>query len=358
MQIIAGLVVLLTVGLLADIVDARLEIRTPKQKEKLAKAERIWVNALVLTDKGESDAQPLADLVSRRLEEVGYTVVTDRDQPYDVELAVKCEQRKIWEGTAASGGDADLPDSPLRTWRGPACQLTYYLGLKNMGWRKEVRTNFQDSIAAAKEAGAADPGAYALDKLIRKLKLYDWPVLLSRDFGQEDRLLELLDAPGTFPSRKVKVIESLGQLFSVKAVPRLQQALNDPDIAVAEAAAIALGNIGEKESIAALLRALKTGRPELKIEAARGLGKVGALHGDTSIVPPLLDALDTEDITLKTEVVWALGKVPDRRSYQALLALQRSLQNVRTSDRDSKEGKLWDAVSFSLKQVAPFDQIN
>ncbi len=358
MPILAGLALFLTLGLLGDVADARREIRTPKQKAKLAKADRIWVNALVLTDKGQADARPLRDLVSRRLEEVGYAVVTDREQPYDVELAAKCEQRKVWQGTAASGGDADLPDSPLRTWRGPACQLTYYLGLKNLGWRKEVRTDFQDSIAAAKQAGAEDPGAHALDRLMEKLELYDFPILLTTDFGQEDRLLRLLDAPGTLPSRKVKVIESLGQLFSRTAVPRLQHALNDPDVAVAEAAAIALGNIGEKESIDALVHALKTGRPELQIEAARGLAKVGGLHGDTSIVPPLLDALDTDDITLKTEVVWALGKVPDRRSYQALLALQRSLQNVRTSDRESKEGKLWDAVSFSLKQLAPFDQVN
>ncbi len=358
MRSLAGFALFLALGLLTSNADARLEIRTPKQKAKLVKADRIWVNALVLTDQGEGGVRALRDLVSRRLEEVGYTVVTDRDQAHDVELAVKCEQRKVWQGTAASGGDADLPDSPLRTWRGPACQLTYYLGLKNLGWRKEVRTDFQDSIAAAKEAGATDPSASALDRVMEKLELYDFPVLLTTDLGQEDRLLALLDAPRTAPSRKVKVIESLGQLFSSKAVPRLQQALNDPDIAVAEAAAIALGNIGEKESIAALVDALKTGRPELKIEAARGLGKVGALHGDTSIVPPLLDALGTDDLTLKTEVVWALGKVPDRRSYQALLGLQRSLQNVRTSDRESKEGKLWDAVSFSLKQVAPFDQVN
>lgn len=358
MRMLAGLALFLTVGLLADVADARREVRTPQQRAKLAEADRIWVNALVLTDEGQGDARRLTELVSRRLEDIGYTVVADRDQPYEVELAVKCEQRKVWQGTAASGGDADLPDSPMRTWRGPACQLTYYLGLKNLGWRKEVRTDFQDSIAAAEQAGAEDPGAYALDKVMEKLELYDFPVLLAADLGQEDRLLALLDAPGTSPSRKVKVIESLGHLFSTKAVPRLQQALNDPDVAVAEAAAIALGNIGEKESIAALVDALKTGRPELKIEAARGLGKVGALHGDSSIVPPLLDALDTDNITLKTEVVWALGKVPDRRSYQALLALQRSLQNVRTSDRESKEGKLWDAVSFSLKQVAPFDQIN
>ncbi|MEE8607378.1 MAG: HEAT repeat domain-containing protein, partial [Nitrospiraceae bacterium] len=72
----------------------------------------------------------------------------------------------------------------------------------------------------------------------------------------------------------------------------------------------------------------------------------------------LLEALNTDDITLKTEVVWALGQLPDERAHEPLLALQRSLRHLRTSDRDSKEGKLWDAVSYSLKQIDRYDQVN
>lgn len=350
--------VIILAGLIAVDSDARREIKTPRQKELLAKAERILIDILALTDRGQVDAGSIAQLVSRRLEEVGYTVVTDSEQPHDVVFRVKCEQRKIWQGTIASGGDADLPDSPMRTWKGPACRLTYDLKLRNLGWRKEVRADFQDSIKAAQDAQAEDPGAYALGRLKNKLEHYDFPVLLTADWGQDKRLLKLLDAPGTTPERKVKVIRSLGLLFSGKALPHLQAALRDPDIEIAKAAAMALGDIGHQESIAALTEAMKTARPELKIEAVRGLGKVGALHGDFSIVPPLLEALHTDDITLKTEVVWALGKLPDKRSYEPLLALQLSLQNIRTSDRHSREGRLWDAVSYSLKQIDPSDQIN
>lgn len=336
---------------------ARRESLSPEQKDRLQKADRVALEALALTDAGPADASSLRELVRRRMGELHYVAV-DPAEPHDVLLKVKCEQRKHWEGTAASGGDADLPDSPLRAWKGPACQLTYLLGGKSTQWKKEVRTQFPDAIKAAEEANAPDPGAYALERLRARLEDYDFPVLLAEDWGQDGRLITLLRDPKTPAPRKVRIIQSLGQMFSGNAVEDLQAALKDPDPEVPKAAAIALGNIGRQESIDALVDMLKTGRPEHKVAAAKALGKVGALHGNTAIIPPLLDSLQTEDLVLKTEVVWALGQLPDRRAYEPLVSLQRSLLNMRTSDRQSQEGKLWDAVSYSLKQLDGFDQIN
>ena len=147
-------------------------------------------------------------------------------------------------------------------------------------------------------------------------------------------------------------------MFSAKSVPDLPTALKDQDADISRAAALALGNIGHQESITALVEMLNIGTPERKVAAAKALGKVGALHGDPSIIPPLLDALKTDDLVVKTEVVWALGQLPDRRAYEPLLELQQSLRNVRTSDRSSQEGKFWDAVLYALKQLDGFDQIN
>jgi hypothetical protein len=336
---------------------ARREALTDQQKDRLKNVNRVLIDVIALTDQGQSDSTPFKELITRRLTEVGYQVVSDPAQAHDVVFKVKCEQRKVWEGTMASGGDADLPDSPLRTWKGPACQLTYLLDGKSTQWKKEVRTDFADAIAAAAQANAADPGLYALDRLKQRLEEYDFPILLAADWGQDDRLLKLLgDSPP--PARKVKIIQSLGEVFAAGAVPQLQEALKDPNLDVAKAAAIALGNIGHRDSIAALITMLQTGTTEHRKFAAKALGKVGALHGDVSIIPPLIEALNTNDIALKTEVVWALGQLPDRRAYEPLVALQRSLRNVRTSDRTSPEGKLWDAVNYSIKQLDGFDQIN
>ncbi len=337
---------------------ARREALTDQQKQQLQKIDRILLEILALTDRGQVDASAFRELVSRRLSELDYTIVSESTQPHDVVFKVKCEQRKVWEGTMASGGDADLPDSPLRAWKGPACQITYFLNGKSTQWKKEVRTDFVDAIKAAAEAKAADPGAFAIERLYLRLEEYDFPVLVTADWGQDERLLRLLLDTKTPAARKARIIQSLGEMFSAKAVPYLQSSLKDPDPEISKAAAIALGNIGHQESIASLVDMLKTGKLEQKIAAAKALGKVGAFHGDVSIIPPLLEALDTDDLVLKTEIVWALGQLPDRRAYEPLAALQQSLRNVRTSDRSSQEGKLWDAVSYSLKQLDGFDQIN
>jgi len=334
---------------------ARREVMTPEQKAKLEKIERILIDVLAITDQGTVDPGPLRDIVARRLQELGYTVLTSPDQPHDLAFKVKCEQRKVWEGTLASGGDADLPDSPSRVWKGPACQFTYLLDGKPTGWRKEVRTDFVDAIKAAEEAKAKDPGEFAMAKLKERLEQYDFPVILTAELGQEERLLKILDQPSATTARKALAIQQLGEIFATEAAPRLLKALKDPDPEIAKAAAIALGNIGSKDSIPALVEALKTGKPEVRAAAAKGLGLLGTLHADFSVIPPLLDALNTDDIVVKTEVVWALGKLPDKKAYEPLYALNKSLQKIHNPDPNEK--KLKEAVNYSLKQIDTWEYI-
>lgn len=356
--IMATMAAVFALAFVSSEAEARRDSFTAEQRAAMQKIDRILVEALALTDRGEVDVKPIAELTIRRLHDLGYTAFTDASQPHDVVLRIKCEQRKVWEGTIRSGGDADLPDSPSRTWKGPACQLRYLLNGKAMTWAKEVRADYLDAIQAAAAAGQDDPGAFALATLRQRLEDYDFPVFLASEWAQEARLLKKLEDPGLPPTRKIQIIRALGEMFADGAGPALQRHLKDADPQVAAAAAIALGNIGHQGSVAALIDGLQHGSPELRLAAARGLGKVGALHGDASIIPPLIEALNTDDIALKTEVVWALGQLPDRRAYEPLVALQRSLRDVRTSDRQSPEGKLWDAVNYSIKQLDGFDQLN
>ncbi len=337
---------------------ARMEILSPAQKAALLKAQRVLIEVIAITDRGAIDPGPLQEVVVRRMGEVGYTPITEAAQPHDVVFKVKCEQRKVWEGTLRSGGDADLPDSPSRVWKGPACQLTYLLEGQKRGWHKEVRTDFQDAAQAAQEAKVEDPGAYAMAKLKERLEAYDFPVLVTAEWGQEDRLLKLLDDPATPPARRVLIVSQLGYIFSDKAVPRLLKLLQEPDLAVAKAAAVSLGNIGKKESIPVMIQVMQSGPPQLRPEVAKGLGLVGALHGDPAIIPPLLEALKSDDVLLKTEAAWALGKLPDRRAYDPLYQLYKSLQNVRGPDADAQTKKLKEAVAWSLKQIDTYDQLN
>jgi hypothetical protein len=336
--------------------EAYRDYLTAEQKAQLEKIQSIRIEAIALTDKGTVDAGPIAEVASRRMSELGYTVVRDTDKAHEATFKVKCEQRKTWEGTTAAGGDADLPDAPSRLWKGPACQLTYALGETKIKWQKEVRTDFEDAAAAALSANAGDPGAYAMTKLKEKLEQYDFPVLLAAEWGHPDRLLKLLDAADTPQMRKIKIISLLGEMQADEALPKLKAALKDKNLS--KEAAVALGSMG-KEGIPILVDILKHSKqPELQAAAAKGLGDLGNIHNESSVVPPLLEMLDAPgiDITVQTEVAWALGRVPDRRSVQPLFDLDKKLQKIRKDPPDPQVKKLKEAVFWSIKQVYTEDQ--
>ena len=257
---------------------ARQESLTPEEKQKLEKIDRVLVEVIALSDKGSADPAPFLDVITKRLQEFGYTVLSDPAQAHDVRFNVKCEQHKTWEGTTKMGSDADLPDSPSRLWKGPACQLSYMLDGKKMPWRKEVRTDFVDAQQAAQAANAGDPSDFAMSKLKERLEDYDFPALITAEWGQEERLFKLYDNPATPSARKVRLIGLFGYLFETKAVPRLVAALKGDDMEMAKASALALGNIGQKDTVPILIDTMKNGKPELRPAAAKALGVLGALE--------------------------------------------------------------------------------
>ena len=224
-------------------------------------------------------------------------------------------------------------------------------------WRKEVRTEFDDAQAAAALAKAGDPTTFAMTKLQTRLEEYDFPALITAEWGQEARLFRLYDDPKTPIARKVKLVALFGELFSVKAIPRLLDGLNGPDRSIAKASALALGNIGQKDTIPVLIKTMKSGAPDLRAPAAKALGIVGALHGDFTIVDPLLETLNTDDVAVKTEVAWALGKLPDMRAYEPLFTLQKSLYRVHENDSDPNLAKLKEAVNWSIKQIDTWEHV-
>lgn len=339
-----------SISVLPPPVGAYREYFTSEQKAQLDKIQTILVEAIALTDQGPGDITGISSVVVRRLSDLGYSVVQDATKPHDVVFRVKCEQRKTWEGTASSGGDNDLPDAPSRLWKGPACQLTYVLGGMKIKWQREVRTDFADATAAAQEAQAADPGAFALGKLKDALEKYEFPLLLAAEWGHAERLLKQLDLADTKVERKVKIISLLGEMQADEALPSLKRALQDR--ALNRDAAVALGNLG-REGIPLLVDILKTSnQPELQAAAAKGLGKLGGLHGDNSVVDPLLSMLEAPGINIKvqTEIVWALGKIIDKRSLEPLRKLFKKVLMIRDPENKDLQA-LKEALNWSTKQL-------
>ena len=82
-------------------------------------------------------------------------------------------------------------------------------------------------------------------------------------------------------------------------------------------------------------------RTELQAAAAKGLGDLGNTHNDATVVPPLLEMLDAPgvDIRVQTEVAWALGRVPDRRSVQPLFDLDIAVNSHRSSRSFDKKSE-------------------
>jgi hypothetical protein len=328
---------------------------TPEQKMLLGKIQTVRIEAIVLVDKGVVDAAPIVELVARRIGELGYTVAREASKPHDAVVKVKCEQRKTWEGTTAAGGDADLPDAPSRLWKGPACQMTYLLGNMKVKWQKEVRTEFEDAEQVAQSAKAGDPGVYAMGKLRDALETYEFPLLLAAEWGQPERLLKLLDRSDTPQPRRLKIITLLGEMQADEALPKLKEVLKDRDLA--KQAIGAMGSLG-REGIPLLVDIMNTSlQIELQAAAAKGLGQLGGLHGDASVVPPLLAKLQDAktDWSVLTEVAWALGKIPDKRSIQPLQDLDRKLQTLRDPENLPLR-KLKEAVFWSIKQCDTWDQ--
>lgn len=85
----------------------------------------------------------------------------------------------------------------------------------------------------------------------------------------EALLTELASAEGS--TWKIGLINSLGLRGAGAAVPQIVEALDDPDQKVAEAAATALGNIGDAASIEALMGVINDSSSPIYLKAGQGL---------------------------------------------------------------------------------------
>jgi len=330
---------------------------TPDQKAQLAKVQTILLHVLALTEKGPFGTTNISQTVHTRLEDLGYTVVTNPDQPHDVEFKVKCEERKTWTGTSPKGGDVELADAPDRLWKGPACLLTYFLNNKDLDWKKEVRTHFADAIQAAQKARVEDSGKYAMDHLNQRLQEYDFPVLLAAEWGQIDRLLSLLENPQTPKVRKVRILSVLSDLHAEEALPELTKLLETTDLKQETIQALSGAGV---DSIPLLIDLFQhSTQSEIRAEAAKALGNLAARSGDPRTIPPLVQYLSSVLPTLKTaedfnyplltEVVWAIGKLRWEQSLGPVRELQKKIWLI--FDTSKPMAELREATSWTYKQL-------
>ncbi|MEJ5343928.1 MAG: HEAT repeat domain-containing protein [Chloroflexus sp.] len=110
-----------------------------------------------------------------------------------------------------------------------------------------------------------------------------------------------------------RVAEALAKL-GIPAVPALVQALGDGDADVREAAAAALGRIGDAAAVPALVPVLRDGYADVREAAAAALGQIGA-----PAVPALVQALGDGDANVRRAAAAALGQIGDAAAVPALV---------------------------------------
>jgi hypothetical protein len=363
--IIRAVLFIMLFGVVASEGLARRTHFTPEQKAQLQAIQNVWVKVLALTERGKGDSQGIQDIVKERMAVLGYQVVTSRDEPSDVMLMVKCEERKKWSGTTRSGGDADHADAPARLWTGPACLFTYLLNGRDLGWQKEARTDFNDPVSAAKEANASEPGPYAIAQLAQRLQTFDFPVMIAAEWGQDTRLFKLLKDPNTTKPRKLKILSLLPEVQSHEALPYLKGFIQDKDKELAEQAIVALSSTGS-DAIPLLTEVFQTNTDsDIRAAAAKGLGEIGSHTGDPTITPPLLDYLIEDlkhmktsadiDFPVLTEVVWSLGKLRNENSIPPIRELEKKVWLIYDTSKEMEE--LRDATNWTVKMVDMDGQI-
>lgn len=322
----------------------------PQQKAQLQRAETIFVKAVALTEKGLVDPALIEAAAADRLTATGFTVITAESKPHDVVLKVRCDERKPWAGIRKSDGEIQQPGAPSRNWKGPACRLSYFFDGQKGPWQYEIRTPFENAWEAAKAGGHDDAGQFALQHLSQALRNSDFPLDLAAEWKQAERLSSFLTDPETGKATKFKILSLAGHVPGDIMLHTLQ--LIRAEAEYAAPATIALGFMGEP-AIPTLMKLLSDPSVAIQAAAAHALGEIGAHSGNARILPLLLAMMQAPDIHLRvqTEIVRAVGKMPDFQSVEPLQQLALKAWTDRSNDPLMQE--LREAVDWSLWQINP-----
>jgi len=125
--------------------------------------------------------------------------------------------------------------------------------------------------------------------------------------------------------RAARALRSLDGSSSHLALADAILRLDDPDPAVREEAARALGRIGSADAAGALIERLKDPNSTIRPEIARALGQIA----DPRAVAPLIECLSSPSEELQEACTQALGRIGGHESVQRL----RSLLDERRAER-------------------------
>ncbi len=315
----------------------------------LVKAQNIKLDVVALTERGRQDPTTLHDTLKRRLEEVGYVIVTEPTQAYDVVVRLKCEERKRWSGPSKYRVGTHSRVEASRLWKGPACQISYRHKNSPPTWSWEIHTPFEEARPAAQKAGVKKVGLFALQALNSQLQKDPFPLHLAAEWGQVSRLVTILHKNSQNQDIQKLVLALLGPLPDPQAFSTLQESLNDP--VLGKNAISAMGYQGEV-AIPTLAAVLKDStNEEQRLAAIKSLGEIATHSKAPALFDQFLPLLHEENPRIQTIAVKSLGRLGDQRAIAPLEELNLKTWTNTSTDPDIKE--LREALNWSLWQLNP-----
>lgn len=140
--------------------------------------------------------------------------------------------------------------------------------------------------------------------------------VLARMKEAGSQLINMMGHPQWFVVRNVA--ELIGEMGLEDAVPALAKKIDHDDVRVRKAVALSLAKIGTRSVVEPLRRALRDPSPEVRTQAALGVGGRRA----NALAMPLVVALDEEkDLEVSRELILALGRIGSPDAVQALIKL-------------------------------------
>ncbi len=324
------------------------EIFTPRRPiASLVKAHTIYLQTEVVKGGVQIDPQPVTDVITQRFQKVGYKIVTNFNAPHDVTVSFQCEEPIRIQPPTNSTEKYVLQISS------PPCLFHYAFHETPVDWQRIDIIIYNEGIRATKslnQLAISSPSmTHPAPLSSQYLRVLDFPILLSAEWGQVPRLVVLLENSQTSLQRRKKIIALLGEIQAEQALPCLLDLLNNSTLQID--AAWALGNFGAQAQ-EPLITLLQT-HPDEKMQAAaaQSLGRIGAATGDTSLTPLYIELLKKPglDIQVKTEIVWAIGKSPDFRAHPTLESLEHEIWSIRSDEPQLK--RLREAVDWSIREV-------
>ncbi len=315
----------------------------------LNEIQHVLITTLALTERGLQDSASINQVVSKRLEQAGFSPVTDAKMPHDITVRVKCEERKSKTGPGKhrKGGHANSATS--RLWQGPACHISYRQHGKPTLWGWEVRTVFEEASQAAKAAGATNSGLYALQELEAQLSKDNFPLYLAAEWGQSDRLITLFKQAIDQPDHRRLILELLGPLKSPKVLTTIQETTHDPVLALP--AIEALGNQGEV-AIPILVEVLDTpGDPEQQRAALQALREISTHSATPVLFEKFVQQLESPDPRMQTIAVRGLGSLGNQLAVDPINALNVQAWSNPSTHPDMHA--LREALNDALYQLDP-----